>query len=208
MGTNSSIEVKPADANSMIVSSVPITSIVDLDTTSRNKTIEVKVYRKWVSTSVRDRTPVMCCYILIDREGTIENITIRRAIEIEILNGNRVELMMWSKMATWFDIKYFEAIEKPVFIFVSSYRVSDYIGIMWHSSTVLSVPSAGGNRLVYANGTGLPSRFYAVLGTGQYFPKIWYEERCNLRQPMAVERQGFDDREREQMRNKVTGATM
>ncbi|GJU91767.1 hypothetical protein Tco_1304190 [Tanacetum coccineum] len=43
MGTNSSIEVKPADASSMIVSSVPITSIVDLDTTSRNKTIEVKV---------------------------------------------------------------------------------------------------------------------------------------------------------------------
>ncbi|GKD18749.1 hypothetical protein Tco_1207907, partial [Tanacetum coccineum] len=89
-------------------------------------------------------------------QGTIENITIRRVIEIEILNGNRVELMMWSKMATWFDIKYFEAIEKPVFISVSSYQVSDYIGIMWHSSTVSPVPSAGGNRLVYANGTGLP----------------------------------------------------
>ncbi|GJU50372.1 hypothetical protein Tco_1219927 [Tanacetum coccineum] len=68
MGTNSSIEVKPADASSMIVSSVPITSIVDLDTTSRNKTIEVKVYRIWVSTSVTNSTPIiMFAAFLIDK---------------------------------------------------------------------------------------------------------------------------------------------
>ncbi|GJY04754.1 hypothetical protein Tco_0370694 [Tanacetum coccineum] len=31
-----------------------------------------------------------------------------------------------------------------------------------------------------------------------------YKKRCNLRQPMAVERKRFDDRKREQMRNRVT----
>ncbi|GJX27678.1 hypothetical protein Tco_0235757 [Tanacetum coccineum] len=40
----------------MIVSSVAITNIATLNTTARNKTIEVKVYRKWVTINVPDPT--------------------------------------------------------------------------------------------------------------------------------------------------------
>ncbi|GJY33605.1 DNA helicase [Tanacetum coccineum] len=46
-----------------------ISTISELNPNSRNKTIEVKVYRKWIAKSPPEMTPYAFCCILLDREG-------------------------------------------------------------------------------------------------------------------------------------------
>ncbi|GKA15978.1 hypothetical protein Tco_0695725 [Tanacetum coccineum] len=99
-----------------------------MDITSTNKTIEVKVHRKWVSKSVLDPTPIAFFYILIDRElicialvdymecvlrveELIEstnhntNITIRRVSGIKNLNASCIEITIWSEIATRYKVR-------------------------------------------------------------------------------------------------------
>ncbi|GJW83324.1 hypothetical protein Tco_0156469 [Tanacetum coccineum] len=161
MATSSTVEVKPGDASNMIVSSVPITSIDDLNTASRNKITEVKMYRKWASTSVLDPTLIGVLIpettfvgvesrVLIPEttfvgvesrvlipETTVwdtlvypsDTLVILRAFAISLLGlrgsirgyiDNRIEFTIWSEMATRFDVKHFEGMEKLVIIAVSS----------------------------------------------------------------------------------------
>ncbi|GJX57192.1 hypothetical protein Tco_0287089 [Tanacetum coccineum] len=151
MATCTGIQVNTYDVSNKIVSSDPVTSIVDMGVTSGNKTIEIKggaiqanmdvrdlgyfdanlekdeaykisnlrceVTKKLYGMSSMGRGPYtlwksylngfpdyMGCLQrvgdLIRFGSHISKSTIRRVIEIENLNGNRIELTIWSDMAT------------------------------------------------------------------------------------------------------------
>ncbi|GJY99142.1 DNA helicase [Tanacetum coccineum] len=55
----------------MIVAEEPeIRNVADLKSTDSNKTIEVIVYRKWISTHNQTRLPTKFCCMIIDKQGT------------------------------------------------------------------------------------------------------------------------------------------
>ncbi|GJZ60892.1 DNA helicase [Tanacetum coccineum] len=55
----------------MIVAEEPeIRNVADLKSTDSNKTIEVIVYRKWISTHNQTRLPTKFCCMLIDKQDT------------------------------------------------------------------------------------------------------------------------------------------
>ncbi|GJW38829.1 nucleic acid-binding, OB-fold protein [Tanacetum coccineum] len=80
---------------------------------------------------------------------------IRRKIEIENLNGNIIELMLWDEMAKHFDQVNIKNMEQPVFIAVSSCRVSKYQDYQLSISSVTyyylnpDIPKAVESRAVF-----------------------------------------------------------
>lgn len=47
------------------------TTIAELTAASRNKILEARVYRKWISRSITKQMKVALCCIQIDREGNV-----------------------------------------------------------------------------------------------------------------------------------------
>nr|GEW61078.1 hypothetical protein [Tanacetum cinerariifolium] len=132
-----------------------LSTIASLTPASYNKTIDVRLYRKWTAKSLPHLTPIVFCCILIDQEhnGIQANMNLKdidyfnrilsvsgithfkdpnrsektlRKIDIENLNGNIVELTLWDEMAEHFGQAKLETMEQPVIIAVSSCRVSKY----------------------------------------------------------------------------------
>ncbi|GJS56219.1 DNA helicase [Tanacetum coccineum] len=90
------------------------TTIASLGIRQHNRTLEAKVYRKWISKSVSDMREIFFCYMLIDREtiwvaqdqlATYISLQLpakekiaRRKVDIENLEGNIIEFTMWDEM--------------------------------------------------------------------------------------------------------------
>ncbi|GKA38361.1 DNA helicase [Tanacetum coccineum] len=58
------------DTGKIIISGPGITNVADLQSTDSNKTIEVIIYRKWISMHNKTHQPTRYCCILIDKQGT------------------------------------------------------------------------------------------------------------------------------------------
>ncbi|GKB60103.1 retrotransposon protein, putative, ty1-copia subclass, partial [Tanacetum coccineum] len=71
MATTSNTDSSRQNKGKMIVAEEPeIRNVADLKSTDSNKTIEVIVYRKWISTHNQTRLPTKFCCMLIDKQGT------------------------------------------------------------------------------------------------------------------------------------------
>nr|GEV80107.1 reverse transcriptase domain-containing protein [Tanacetum cinerariifolium] len=132
----------------MILMEPEITYISELSTTYYDNTIKAIVYRKWTSKTTKTRTPTKFCCILIDKEhidyigriraiGRIEKkgdaMSSRktlRVIDIENLSGNVIGCTLWNEMATNFDERAYNLMEKPIIIDVSSCYINHYHGPM------------------------------------------------------------------------------
>ncbi|GKC73958.1 nucleic acid-binding, OB-fold protein, partial [Tanacetum coccineum] len=70
MATSNYPDTVAASKGKMIAVEPEIADIASLKPTDSNKTIEVIVYRKWLSKYVQTRQPIRFCCMLIDKQGT------------------------------------------------------------------------------------------------------------------------------------------
>ncbi|GJZ43803.1 DNA helicase [Tanacetum coccineum] len=70
MATSSYPDTIAASKGKMIAIELEVTNIKSLKPTDSNKTIEVIMYRKWVSKYVHTRQSIRFCCMLIDKQGT------------------------------------------------------------------------------------------------------------------------------------------
>ncbi|GJZ10583.1 hypothetical protein Tco_0545342, partial [Tanacetum coccineum] len=217
----------------MIISSVPVTSIVDLDVTSRNKTIEVKVYRKWVSTSVSGPTSVGICCILIDREGGAiqANMNVRDLSYFDTML-EKDKAYRISNLRCEATKKFNQTLDNVTSLSFGNYircvqRVGDLIRSGNHNTKrtirrVIEVENVNGNcieRTIWSDmETGFDVRLYEVMEKPVIivvsscrvsdYGGVQYKEWVDLARPLAVEMERVDDRDTERMRNIVALATL
>ncbi|KAJ9561490.1 hypothetical protein OSB04_006650 [Centaurea solstitialis] len=90
------------------------------------KTIEVKVYRTWISRNPPNPAPVGYCCILLDRQITSDVFEELESYENQVtqtkISGNIVEVTLWEEMAQNFDKPAFDSMTKPVILAISSCR--------------------------------------------------------------------------------------
>ncbi|GKB08668.1 hypothetical protein Tco_0836980, partial [Tanacetum coccineum] len=170
MATTNYPDTTAAAKGKMVAIEPEVSDVISLKPTDYNKTIEVIVYRKWVSKHVLTCQAIrFCCMLIYKQEiaiqanmeakdteyfdqllelgsaykitgfscehtdyiGYIQGVSIlytsrnatsnrthRRIIDIQNLSGNIIRLAPWHEMALSFNVREYEAMEKPVIIAV------------------------------------------------------------------------------------------
>nr|GEW13015.1 hypothetical protein [Tanacetum cinerariifolium] len=195
-----------------------VNCISDLSPTAKNKTLEARVYRKWIVKKPRRPTPLDYCCILIDREDTTteqrqptltnyigclirvgdvqtfgsaaSNITVVCKLDIENLNGDVVELTLWDEMAKGFNKRKFELMAGPIIFAVSSCKVSEY-----------------NNRLQLLGTSATHSYFNPEIPELEDL-QTQFVERFNLHPPLEISKTQFEDPVKEKDRNRYPLSTL
>ncbi|GJX23884.1 DNA helicase [Tanacetum coccineum] len=119
MATTNYPDTAAAAKGKMVAIEPEISHVISLKPTDYNKTIEVIVYRKWVSEHVVTRQPIKFCCMLIDKQGTA------------------IQANMDAQDTEHFD---------RVLELGSAYRITDYIGYIQGVSILRTSGNATGNR--------------------------------------------------------------
>ncbi|GKB15919.1 DNA helicase [Tanacetum coccineum] len=201
MATSTYPDTIAASKGKMIAVEPKIADIASLKPTDSNKSIEVIVYRKWVSKYVHTRQPIRFCCMLIDKQGTPiqANMDAKDTNYFEqllqlhnayrITSGNIIQLALWHEMALEFNVKEYEKMEKPVVIAVSSYWVRHFNGLQISGTSATHY---------YLN----PN----ILETNHI--KEQYQQLSNTVPVLNINNQRHEDLEQEKFQNRFPLATL
>ncbi|PWA64694.1 replication protein A 70 kDa DNA-binding subunit [Artemisia annua] len=128
-------------------------------------------------------TDYIGCYIRSGEKTKVGNPnrtqSVQRKIEIQNLNRNSLELTLWGDLAEKFNKQGIDALERPIIIAVSSCRVSRYNNNLQLQSTAATY--------FYINPR--------IPQLEEY--RAEYRELHNLRPPLQIIKQAFQDKEKE-----------
>ncbi|PWA79907.1 replication protein A 70 kDa DNA-binding subunit [Artemisia annua] len=134
-------------------------------------------------------TDYIGCYIRSGDKGKVGNPnkrqSVQRKVEIQNLNRESLELTLWGDLAEKFNKEGIDALERPIIIAVSSCRVSRYNNNLQLQSTAATY--------FYINPR--------IPQLEQY--RAEYRELHNLRPPLQIIKQAFQDKDKEKTRNRI-----
>ncbi|GJS17063.1 hypothetical protein Tco_0411535 [Tanacetum coccineum] len=124
MAESSMPNPKATDKGKLTLFEPEVINLADIKPTHTNKTIEVRVYRKWIARNVKTQEPSKLCAILLNKQ-----ITLDVSIELAILLSLGIPPKP-GDMAEKFDMHEYAKMKKPVIIAVSSTWVTKRYGAL------------------------------------------------------------------------------